>query len=141
MTGFDIGIGWHNRRGCGGSWSSWAFSFVTNEALGEVTPNHYKMVQLTILGFYFRVYLLGPIANIRNETEQCDGVTGDYMGRAKDLFADMEKDKVIQKINRAMQSFSREEMPLFIYEVLEQSRLHAESQEAQRELWHGRKPN
>jgi len=89
------------------------------------------MVQLTILGFYFRVYLSGPIADIRNETEEC--VTGDY--------ADMEKDKVMQTINRAIEKFSTEELPLFIYEVLEQSRLHAESQEAQRELWHGRKPN
>ncbi len=141
MTGFDIGIGWHNRRGCGGSWSSWAFSFVTNEALGEVTPNHYKMVQLTILGFYFRSYLIGPIADIRNETEQCDGVTGDYMGRAIDLFVATDKEKIIQKINRAIENFSREELPLFIYSVLEQSRLDAESQEAQRELWHGRKPN
>ena len=70
MTGFDIGIGWHNRRGCGGSWSGWAFSLVTQEALGELTPNHYKMVQLTILGFYFRSYLIGSIANIRSETEK-----------------------------------------------------------------------
>jgi len=141
MTGFDIGIGWHNRRGCGGSWSSWAFSFVTQEALGELTPNHYKMFQLTILGFYFRVYLLGPIADIRSETEEGNGVTGDYMGRAIDLFVATDKDKVIQKINRTIENFSREELPLFIYSVLEQSMLHLESQEAQRELWHGRKPN
>ncbi len=140
MTGFDIGIGWHNRRGCG-SWSGWAFSFVTQEALGELTPNHYKMFQLTILGFYFRAYLMGPIADIRSETAECDSVTGDYMGRAIDLFVATDKDKVIQKINRAIENFSREELPLFIYSVLEQSRLHAESQEAQRELWHGRKPN
>ncbi len=140
MKGFDIGIGWHNRRGCG-SWSGWAFSLVTQEALGELTPNHYKMFQLTILGFYFRSYLIGPIADIRSETEECDGVTGDYMGRTNDLFIATDKDKVIQKINRAIQNFSREELPLFIYSVLEQSRLHAESQEAQRELWHGRKPN
>ena len=60
MTDFDIGIGWHSKRNCG-SWSGWAFSFVTNEALGELAPNHYKMVQLTILGFYFRGYLLGPV--------------------------------------------------------------------------------
>ena len=140
MTGFDIGIGWHNRRGCG-SWSGWAFSFVTQEALGELTPNHYKMVQLTILGFYFRSYLIGSIANIRSETGEGNGVTGDYMGRAIDLFVATDKDKVIQKINRAIENFSREELPLFIYSVLEQSRLDAESQEAQRELWHGRKPN
>lgn len=140
MTGFDIGIGWHNRRGCG-SWSGWAFSFVTQEALGELTPNHYKMFQLTILGFYFRAYLMGPIADIRSETAECDSVTGDYMGRAIDLFVATDKDKVIQKINRAIENFSREELPLFIYSVLEQSRLDAESQEAQRELWHGRKPN
>ena len=63
------------------------------------------------------------------------------MGRAIDLFVATDKDKVIQKINRAIENFSREELPLFIYSVLEQSRLHAESQEAQRELWHGRKPN
>ncbi len=140
MTGFDIGIGWHNWRGCG-SWSGWAFSFVTQEALGELTPNHYKMFQLTILGFYFRAYLMGPIADIRSETAECDSVTGDYMGRAIDLFVATDKDKVIQKINRAIENFSREELPLFIYSVLEQSRLDAESQEAQRELWHGRKPN
>ncbi len=140
MTGFDIGIGWHNRRGCG-SWSGWAFSFVTQEALGELTPNHYKMFQLTILGFYFRVYLIGPIADIRSETEEGNGVTEDYMGRAIDLFVATDKDKVIQKINRAIENFSREELPLFIYSVLEQSRLDAESQEVQRELWHGRKPN
>ncbi len=140
MTGFDIGIGWHNRRGCG-SWSGWAFSFVTQKALGELTPNHYKMFQLTILGFYFRSYLIGPIADIRGETEEGNGVTGDYIGRAIDLFVATDKDKVIQKINRAIENFSREELPLFIYSVLEQSRLDAESQEAQRELWHGRKPN
>ena len=140
MTGIDIGIGWHNRKGCG-SWSGWAFSFVTQKALGKLTPNHYKMVQLTILGFYFRSYLMGPIADIRSETEEGNGVTGDYMGRAIDLFVATDKDKVIQKINRAIENFSREELPLFIYSVLEQSRLHAESQEAQRELWHGRKPN
>ncbi len=140
MTGIDIGIGWHNRSGCG-SWSGWAFSFVTQKALGKLTPNHYKMVQLTILGFYFRVYLIGPIADIRSETEEGNGVTEDYMGRAIDLFVATDKDKVIQKINRAIENFSREELPLFIYSVLEQSRLHAESQEAQRELWHGRKPN
>ena len=72
MTGFDIGIGWHSRRSCGGSWSSWVISFVTNQALGELTSNHFKMVQLTILGFYFRVYLSEPIADIRNETEECN---------------------------------------------------------------------
>ncbi len=72
MTGFDIGIGWHSRRSCGGSWSSWVFSFVTNEALGELTPNRFKTAQLTILGFYFRVYLSEPIADIRNETEECN---------------------------------------------------------------------
>ena len=71
MTGFDIGIGWHNRRSCG-NWLGWAFSFVTHEAIGELVPKDYKMAQLTILGFYFRVYLSGPILNIRNETEECD---------------------------------------------------------------------
>ncbi len=138
MTDFDIGVGWHSRRSCGNR-LGWVFSFVTHEAVGELIPKDYKIAQLTILGFYFRVYLSGPILNIRNETEEC--VTGDYMGRATERFADTEKDKVMQTINRALENFSREEIPLFIYEVLEQSRLHAESQEAQRELWHGRKPN
>ncbi len=128
MRDFDIGIGWHSRRSCGGSWSSWVISFVTHKAVGELIPNHFKIAQLTILGFYFRVC-----------TKEC--VTGDYMERANDLFAATEKDKIMQTINRALENFSREEIPLFIYEVLEQSRLHAESQEAQRELWHGRKPN
>ena len=97
---FDIGIGWHSRRSCGGSWSSWVISFVTNEALGEPTSNHFKMIQLTILGFYFRVYLSEPIADIRNETEEC--VTGHYMGREIDAFADADKNKVIQIINRVI---------------------------------------
>ncbi len=139
MRDFDIGIGWHSRRSCGGSWSSWVISFVTHKAVGELIPKDYKIAQLTILGFYFRVYLSGPIADIRNETEEC--VTGNHMRRHIDAFADTEKDKVMQTINRAIENFSREEIPLFIYEVLEQSRLHEESQEAQRELWHGRKPN
>jgi len=127
FTDFDIGVGWHSERSCG-SWSGWAFSCVTHEAVGELTLNHFKIAQLTILGFYFRVC-----------TKEC--VTGDYMERATDLLADMEKEKIMQTINRAIESFSREQIPLFIYEVLEQSRLHAESQEAQREWWHGRKPN
>ncbi len=127
MTDFDIGVGWHSRRSCG-NWLGWVFSFVTHEAVGELTLNHFKIAQLTILGFYFRVC-----------TKEC--VTGDYMERATDLIAATEKDKTMQTINRALENFSREEIPLFIYSVLEQSRLHAESQEAQWELWHGRKPN
>ena len=71
FTDFDIGIGSHSERSCG-SWSGWVFRFVTHEAVGELIPTDYKMVQLTILGFYFRVYLSGPILNIRNETEECN---------------------------------------------------------------------
>jgi len=142
MTGFDIGIGWQTRRGCGGSWSGWAFSFVTQEALGELTPNHYKMFQLTILGFYFRSYLIGPIADVRSETEECDGLTGDYIGREIiNGFACTEKDQVIQTIYRAIKGLSREGTAQFIYCALEKFSRDVELHDEQMELWHGRKPN
>jgi len=139
MAGFDIGIGWHSPRSCG-SWSIWAFSFVANQALGEVTSNYYKKTQLTFLGLYFRFFLLTPIAEIRNETEEC--VTGNYMRRHIDAFADTDKDKVIQIINRVIGGLStREEMARFIYIVLEEFTRDVESHDEQMELWHGRKPN
>ena len=141
MTDFDIGVGWHSRRSCG-NWLGWVFSFVTHEAVGELTSNHFKIAHLTILGFYFRVYLSEPIAAIRNETEECDGVTGNYMRRHIDAFADADKDKVMQTINRVIGRLStREELALFIYNVLDQFSRDVELHDEQMELWHGRKPN
>ncbi len=65
MTDFDIGIGWHSAKSCG-FWSAWVFSFVTHEDIGELIPKDHRMAQLTILGFYFRIYLSGPLLKIRN---------------------------------------------------------------------------
>ncbi len=71
MTDFDIGIGWHSEKSCG-TRSAWVYSFVTQEALGELAPNYYKMAQLTILGFYFRVYLSARILDTTDEAEECN---------------------------------------------------------------------
>ncbi len=135
MAGFDIGIGWHSPRSCG-SWSIWAFSFVANQALGEVASNHYKMTQFTMLGLYFRIFLLTPLADIRNETEEC--VTGNYMRREIDAFADADKNKVIQMIYRNIKGMSKEQTARYTYLVLES---FTRDVEAHVNLWHGRKPN
>jgi len=68
MTDFDIGIGWQTWGNYHGI-SQWGFSFFSNEGLGELSPKYYSMFQLTIIGFYFRVYLLGPdaIAHFKDE--------------------------------------------------------------------------
>ncbi len=70
MSDFDIGIGWQ-------TWGNydrikhWLFSFYTNQGPGEMARKYFVMTMITILGFYFRVYLFGPDGN-----EQLRGNTG-----------------------------------------------------------------
>lgn len=59
ITDFDIGIGWQT-WGNYGSWSKWALSYDNSEGIGEITRKSMNMTIVTVLGFYFRIYLLGP---------------------------------------------------------------------------------
>ncbi len=56
MTDFDIGIGWQT-WGNYGSVKSWAFSLFTNEGVGEMTENKLAVLMITVMGFYFRIYV------------------------------------------------------------------------------------
>ena len=58
-TDFDIGIGWQSKGNCG-SWRVWALSVYHNQNPGELTKNLIGMFIITVLGFYFRVYVMGP---------------------------------------------------------------------------------
>ena len=57
MTDFDIGVGWQT-KGNYGSWRCWAFNVYRNEGIGEMTQNQLGMVMITVLGFYFRIYVM-----------------------------------------------------------------------------------
>jgi len=70
MADFDIGIGWQT-WGNYDSVSMWAFSFFTNQAVGDLTQKFFVMAVLTIFGFYIRVYLFGP-----DGKDQLKGRTG-----------------------------------------------------------------
>ena len=68
MTDFDIGIGWQT-RGNFDSWSSWALNLTVNHGIGAMSPKYYAMIQLSLLGFYLRLYVHRPEAmdNFNNE--------------------------------------------------------------------------
>ena len=59
VTDFDLGIGWQS-KGNYPSYQSWLLSAIHNQAPGELTRSTFGMFIITILGFYFRVHILGP---------------------------------------------------------------------------------
>ena len=70
VTDFDIGVGWQT-KGNYGSWRPWIISALHNQVPGELTKNIFGMFIVTILGFYFRVHILGPggYRNLKGEAE------------------------------------------------------------------------
>ena len=66
ITDFDIGIGWQTWGNCD-SWSKWALNYYISKSLGEITRRFLNMTEVTVLGFYFRIYLLGPRIEKANE--------------------------------------------------------------------------
>ena len=72
ITDFDIGIGWQT-WGNYGSWSSWALSYDNSEGVGEITRKSMNMTMVTVLGFYFRIYLLGPRIEKANGGQENNG--------------------------------------------------------------------
>ena len=72
IADFDIGIGWQS-WGNYGSWASWALSYNNSEGIGEITRKSMNMIMVTVLGFYFRIYLLGPRIEKANEGQGNNG--------------------------------------------------------------------
>ena len=60
MTDFDIGIGWQT-RGNYDDFKQWVFSVIRLRRAGEISGRYFSLAMITILGFYARIHLLGPL--------------------------------------------------------------------------------
>ena len=69
VSDFDFGIGWQS-KGNYPDWQSWALSALHNQLPGELTNKTFGMFIATVLGFYFRIHLLGPSGYMKLKGEE-----------------------------------------------------------------------